>query len=80
MFEEMIESIKIDTVKYLFHVQMERAPERERVVQKTTETHGSNNEEPKKKEPIRKEISVGRNEKCPCGSGKKFKNCCGREV
>ena len=80
MFEEMIESIKIDTVKYLFHVQMERAPERERVVQKTTETHGSNNEDPKKKEPIRKEVSVGRNEKCPCGSGKKFKNCCGREV
>ncbi|MGL4849206.1 MAG: SEC-C metal-binding domain-containing protein, partial [Clostridium sp.] len=84
MFEEMIESIKVDTVKYLFHVQLEKAPERERVVEKTTEVHqnvsSNGSEEPKKKEPVRKEVVAGRNDKCPCGSGKKFKNCCGREV
>ncbi|WP_297630278.1 preprotein translocase subunit SecA [uncultured Clostridium sp.] len=82
MFEEMIQSIKIDTVKYLFHVQMEKAPERERVVEKTTEVRGGGLEgnEPKKKEPVRKEVTTGRNDKCPCGSGKKYKNCCGREV
>ena len=40
----------------------------------------SGEEEPKKKEPIRKAPTVGRNELCPCGSGKKYKNCCGREV
>ncbi|MGL5648666.1 MAG: preprotein translocase subunit SecA [Clostridium sp.] len=84
MFEEMIESIKLDTVKYLFHVELEKAPERERVVEKTTEVrqniNATGNEEPKKKEPVRKEVVAGRNDKCPCGSGKKYKNCCGREV
>ena len=83
MFDEMIEAIKVDTVKYLFHVQMEKAPEeRERVAKETQAVHvgGGDGESPKKKEPVRKEVTVGRNESCPCGSGKKFKNCCGREV
>ncbi len=83
MFEEMIESIKIDTVKYLFHVQMEKAPEeRERVVKETTATHVNHggDESSSKKQPAKKEVTVGRNEPCPCGSGKKYKNCCGREV
>ena len=83
MFDEMIEAIKVDTVKYLFHVQMEKAPEeRERVAKETQAVHvgGGDGESPKKKEPVRKEVTVGRNEPCPCGSGKKFKNCCGREV
>ncbi len=83
MFDEMIEAIKVDTVKYLFHVQMEKAPEeRERVAKETQAVHvgGGDGESPKKKAPVRKEVTVGRNEPCPCGSGKKFKNCCGREV
>lgn len=80
MFEEMIESIKIDTVKYLFHVQMEKAPERERVVKETAAVHEGSGDAPKKKEPAKKAVTVGRNEPCPCGSGKKYKNCCGREV
>ncbi len=82
MFAEMIESIKIDTVKYLFHVQIEKAPERERVAKETAAVHASagGSEEPAKREPIRKEREIGRNELCPCGSGKKYKNCCGREV
>ncbi|AIY85045.1 MAG: preprotein translocase subunit SecA [Clostridium baratii] len=80
MFEEMIESIKIDTVKYLFHVQMEKAPERERVAKETAAVHEGTGDAPKKKEPAKKAVTVGRNEPCPCGSGKKYKNCCGREV
>ncbi|GAA0069805.1 preprotein translocase subunit SecA [Clostridium sardiniense] len=83
MFDEMIESIKIDTVKYLFHVQMEKAPEeRERVVKETTATHVNHggDESSSKKQPAKKEVTTGRNEPCPCGSGKKYKNCCGREV
>ncbi|MBU5488878.1 preprotein translocase subunit SecA [Clostridium sp. MSJ-8] len=82
MFAEMIESIKIDTVKYLFHVQIEKAPARERVAKETAAVHASagGSEEPAKREPIRKEREIGRNELCPCGSGKKYKNCCGREV
>ncbi|GAA0859666.1 MULTISPECIES: preprotein translocase subunit SecA [Clostridium] len=80
MFEEMIESIKVDTVKYLFHVQMEKAPERERVAKETAAVHEGSGDAPKKKEPAKKAVTVGRNEPCPCGSGKKYKNCCGREV
>ncbi|MDY4079015.1 MAG: preprotein translocase subunit SecA [Clostridium sp.] len=83
MFEDMIRNIKLDTVRYIFHVQVEReAPKRERVVQEMSASHASadGEEEPKKKEPIRKAPTVGRNELCPCGSGKKYKNCCGREV
>ena len=83
MFEDMIQNIKLYTVKYIFHVQVEReAPKRERVVQEMSASHASasGEEEPKKKEPIRKAPTVGRNELCPCGSGKKYKNCCGREV
>ena len=74
MFEEMIYNIKLDTVKYLFHVKIERAPERERVAKETS----TNYDDTVKKEPIKKEKKVGRNDTCTCGSGKKFKNCCGR--
>jgi len=78
MFEEMIESIKIDTVKYLFHIQVtNNAPERERVA-KETSTNMSGDDSLKKEPVRRKEEKVGRNDLCSCGSGKKYKNCCGR--
>ncbi len=80
MFEEMIENIKIDTVKYIFHVKMERAPERERVAKETGASHAGSSSESAKQQPIRKKVEIGRNDPCPCGSGKKYKNCCGREV
>lgn len=80
MFDEMIQNIKLDTVKYLFHVQVEvDKPQRERVVQETGASHGGDSQEVKKK-PVKKEPKVGRNDLCPCGSGKKYKSCCGREV
>lgn len=78
MFDEMIYNIKVETIKYLFHVQIQKAPERERVAKETATNQGGDNSV--KKEPIRKEHTVGRNDPCPCGSGKKYKNCCGREA
>ena len=75
MFEEMIRNIKLDTIKYLMHVRSDRAPQRERVM-KETGTNQSNSET--KGRTVKKETKVGRNEDCPCGSGKKYKSCCGR--
>jgi preprotein translocase subunit SecA len=78
MFDEMIQNIKVETVKYLYRVQVERAPERLRVVRETGTNHGDIEGV---REPIRrKEEKVGRNDPCPCGSGKKYKNCCGRRA
>ncbi|MBU3112984.1 preprotein translocase subunit SecA [Clostridium lacusfryxellense] len=75
MFAEMIETIKIETVKYLFHVQIEKAPEREMVAKITSTNH---DDDSIKKAPTKKEVKQGRNDDCACGSGKKYKNCCGR--
>ena len=81
MFEEMIKAIKEETVKLLFHVKIERAPERVRVAQETAAVHaGSPSESDGPKAPVRNEDKHGRNELCSCGSGKKYKNCCGREA
>lgn len=79
MFEEMIEGIKLETVKFLFHVRVERPVEREKVAEETSASHGSDDKS-LKKEPVRNDNKVGRNDLCPCGSGKKYKSCCGREV
>ena len=80
MFDEMINNIKIDTVRYLFHVKVDaEKPQRERVAKETGASHGGDSQEVKKK-PVKKEPKVGRNDLCPCGSGKKYKSCCGREV
>ena len=79
MFEEMIEGIKLETVKFLFHVRVERPVEREKVAEETSATHG-NDDKSLKKEPVRNDNKLGRNDLCSCGSGKKYKNCCGREV
>ncbi|MBU5486094.1 preprotein translocase subunit SecA [Clostridium sp. MSJ-11] len=78
MFDEMIYNIKIDTIKYLFRVQIQAAPERERVAKETATNQGG--DDSVKREPIRKENKIGRNEPCTCGSGRKYKNCCGREA
>ncbi len=70
MFDAMIESIREDTVRMLFTIQVRRnnaAPKREAVF-KPAEHHNM---------AVRKANKVGRNDLCPCGSGKKYKNCCG---
>ena len=75
MFEEMNESIKEDTVKMLYHV---INPERVKRVRVAKEVETVNLDDGKKKPYVRKEKKVGRNDPCPCGSGKKYKNCHGK--
>ena len=75
MFEEMTKNIRHDTVGALMHVQIEQKVERKQVARAT----GTNKDELVERGPYRrKEAKIGRNAPCPCGSGKKYKNCCGR--
>ncbi|KXG75536.1 preprotein translocase subunit SecA [Thermotalea metallivorans] len=76
MFEEMIKSIQEDTLRYVFNVTVETQAQRKQVVQ-VTGTSGSGDGEAERK-PIVKADTVGRNDPCPCGSGKKYKKCCGQ--
>ena len=79
MFEEMIEAIKEDTVKYICHARNNSGElKREQVAEPLVESHGDNDGEPQKKKPVVKGDKTGRNDLCPCGSGKKFKKCCGQ--
>jgi preprotein translocase subunit SecA len=82
MFLQMIHQIEVETVESLFKIQAipreTLAQREERKKQKMIFSHGEEDEISRKKEPVRKEKKVGRNEPCPCGSGKKFKKCCGR--
>lgn len=78
MFNEMNESIRRDTVRLLFHVVNPEKMERKRVAKNINAIGGSDSPEPKKgKTFVRKEEKIGRNDPCPCGSGKKYKKCCG---
>ncbi len=75
MFEEMIQSIREDTVKVVLHANLTRPPQRQEAAPPATLSHGSS--EPGSR-TVRKEAKVGRNDPCPCGSGKKYKKCCGQ--
>ncbi len=77
MFQDMIKNIQEDTLRYLFRVQVKAAPERR---QKTYSMSYSHNDDAEKPQPVRKQKKIGRNAPCPCGSGKKYKKCCGRTV
>jgi len=88
MFEEMITEIKLEITKLMMHVYKDEHAERTQSVEITGELVGQgvhiDKEPPKPKTEkgtpvVNKEIKVGRNEKCPCGSGKKYKNCCGKD-
>ena len=74
MFDAMTENIKEDTVRLLLHVKVEQKVEREEVAKVT----GTNKDDSVQKGPIKKEVKVYPNDPCPCGSGKKYKQCCGR--
>lgn len=80
MFEEMVSAIQKETVRRMFSVQLKKNEElrRERVAQGMTENVGGSDAKPKKQPRHVKKI--GRNDPCPCGSGKKYKNCCGRNL
>ncbi len=75
MFEEMIKNIQEDSIKLLVRSRLdkEKAPQREKVAEPVAASHG---DEPKK--PVVNKDRVGRNDPCPCGSGKKYKVCCGK--
>lgn len=75
MFEKMIESIQYDTVRTLVKSKFEKnttQQDKEQNVEMVT------NEEAKSKTVVRSGKKVGRNDLCPCGSGKKYKQCCGK--
>jgi len=76
MFEDMIKSIQEDSVKFVLksHIDPNRAPKRQKVAEPVNEVYS---DEPKSKKTVVKKQKVGRNDPCPCGSGKKYKNCCG---
>ena len=78
MFEEMISAIQEETVRRLYSVRLKKNEEvkRERVATGITEGRGDGTV---KKQPRRVQ-KIGRNDPCPCGSGKKYKHCCGRDV
>ena len=76
MFDAMTENIKEDTVRLLLHVKVEQKVEREEVAKVT----GTNKDDSLQKGPVKKEVKIYPNDPCPCGSGKKYKQCCGRNA
>ena len=76
MFEEMISAIQEETVRRLYSVRIRSDQEvkRRQVADRITEGRGDGTV---KKQPRRVQ-KIGRNDPCPCGSGKKYKHCCGR--
>lgn len=77
MFDEMTQNIKEETVRLLFHIRVEQKVEREQVAKVT----GTNKDETLGKVPVRRSnVKVYPNDPCPCGSGKKYKQCCGRKA
>ncbi len=75
MFDEMTQNIREDTVRLLMHVKVEEKVEREQVAKVT----GTNKDDSLAKMPVKRaSAKVYPNDPCPCGSGKKYKNCCGK--
>jgi preprotein translocase subunit SecA len=76
MFEEMVADIQLNVCRLIQRVEVVEAPkERKNIV---ASHGGEESAAPKKKTPVHAEAKIGRNDPCPCGSGKKYKNCCGR--
>ena len=77
MFDAMTSSIQEDTVRLLFHVKIEQKVEREEVAKVT----GTNKDDSGPREPKKRTVEkIYPNDPCPCGSGKKYKQCCGRKA
>ncbi|WP_087972575.1 preprotein translocase subunit SecA [Oceanobacillus rekensis] len=78
MFEEMVASIEDEVAKYIMKAQIRENLQRQEVVKNTQAVAGGQDEKKKSRKPIVKSQTVGRNDPCPCGSGKKYKNCHGQ--
>ena len=75
-FETMIQNIESDATKFINRAQIKDNMQREEVIKPTATYSGKEDENTKKRQAV--STKVGRNEPCPCGSGKKYKNCCGK--
>ncbi|WDV46137.1 preprotein translocase subunit SecA [Clostridiaceae bacterium M8S5] len=75
MFQDMIKTIQEETVRTLYNISIEQNVERKRVAEVTGASHGSG-----KPKTVIKGKKIGRNDPCPCGSGKKYKKCCGKDA
>lgn len=78
MFETMIASIEEEVAKYIMKAQVRENLQREEVAKDTQAVSGSTDEKQKSRQPYVRKNNVGRNDPCPCGSGRKYKHCCGR--
>ena len=79
MFEEMVRLIREDTVRRLCQARIMKPQERKQVAHATQE-RGAEPVQEARRTPVKTAKKVGRNDPCPCGSGKKYKNCCGRNA
>jgi preprotein translocase subunit SecA len=77
MFHELIAMIQEDTVKFLFRVRTQEKMERQKVAKETGTNLNGKGAKPK---TVVKGKKIGRNDPCPCGSGKKYKKCCGKDA
>ncbi|MFS0575468.1 preprotein translocase subunit SecA [Sporosarcina sp. 179-K 3D1 HS] len=77
MFEEMVSAIEADAAKYVMKAEIRNNLEREEVAKGQAVNPKEDGEQVRKK-PVRRAVNIGRNDPCPCGSGKKFKNCHGK--
>jgi preprotein translocase subunit SecA len=81
MFQEMISTIKGEIIQMLFRIQVATQEETEQLEEAQQQpiflSHGDSAAGSKRK-PVKKAAKIGRNQPCPCGSGKKYKKCCGR--
>ena len=77
---EMINSIQENVTRVMFHIRIDRIPVRNQQGPRVmNESRGEDGETPKKPVTAKKEDTIGRNDPCPCGSGKKYKKCCGKD-
>jgi len=78
MYEAMLQAVNEDVIKLLFHIRSESNIERKQVAKPTTASGGSSDGTAESKPVVRSSPKIGRNDPCPCGSGLKYKKCCGR--
>ncbi len=75
MFEQMVHEIKLETVRLIYRARLNIEQKREQVAKPIVASHG---DEEVKKKPVKAGEKIGRNDPCPCGSGLKYKKCCGK--
>lgn len=78
MFTEMVAAIRREVVRFVMRARLNTEPQETVAVKNVQENRTADGAE-KAKQPVRKDHSVGRNDPCPCGSGKKYKKCCGMQ-